>query len=95
MTTIQIRIDEKTKDEAGKIFNNLGIDMTTAIKLFLRQISIKKAFPFPIDSNEEAYYINNFHKLSESSLGFWKDEKDDTYQKFYDKKCKQSQNKEK
>jgi addiction module RelB/DinJ family antitoxin len=94
MTTIQIRIDEKTKDEANKIFNNLGIDMTTAIKLFLKQISIKKAFPFPIGLDEEAYYLNNFHRLSESSLESWKDGKDDIYQKFYEKQCKKSQRKE-
>ena len=91
MTTIQIRIDEKTKNEAGKIFNNLGIDMTTAIKLFLKQASIKKALPFPIDLDEDAYYLNNFHKLAESSLDFWKNKKDDVYMKFYEKQCRKSQ----
>lgn len=46
MTTIQIRIDEKTKKSAQKVLNNLGIDMSTAIKAYLRQITIQEGIPF-------------------------------------------------
>ena len=35
---IQIRIDSKTKREAKKVLDNLGIDMSSAVKLFFRQI---------------------------------------------------------
>lgn len=48
MTTIQIRIDEKTKREAKKILGKLGIDMSTAIKAYLKQITIKEGIPFPL-----------------------------------------------
>lgn len=48
MTTIQIRIDEKTKKSAQKVLNNLGIDMSTAIKAYLKQITIKEGIPFPL-----------------------------------------------
>jgi len=45
MTTIQIRIDEKTKNSANKVLSKLGLDMSGAIKLYLRQISMKKNLP--------------------------------------------------
>lgn len=48
MTTIQIRIDEKTKKAAKKELDELGIDMSGAIKLFLNQIAIHHRIPFPI-----------------------------------------------
>ena len=46
MSNIQIRIDKKEKEEAKKIFDKLGLDMSSAIKLFLRQARIKKGLPF-------------------------------------------------
>jgi len=46
MANIQIRIDDKEKLKAKKIFNELGLDMSSAIKLFLRQTTIRKGLPF-------------------------------------------------
>ncbi|MBT3704762.1 type II toxin-antitoxin system RelB/DinJ family antitoxin [Candidatus Peregrinibacteria bacterium] len=48
MTTIQIRIDEETKKSAQKVLNELGLDMSTAIKAFFRQVVLKKGIPFRI-----------------------------------------------
>lgn len=48
MTTIQIRIDEKTKRSAQKVLGKLGIDMSTAIKAYLKQISIRDGIPFSL-----------------------------------------------
>jgi len=48
MTTIQIRIDDKTKREAKKILDKIGVDMSSAIKMYLRQVAIQKGIPFPL-----------------------------------------------
>ncbi|MFC1615909.1 type II toxin-antitoxin system RelB/DinJ family antitoxin [Patescibacteria group bacterium] len=48
MSHIQIRIDEKTKKSAKKVLDKIGIDMTTAIKIYLKQIVITKGIPFKI-----------------------------------------------
>lgn len=48
MSTIQIRIDEKTKKSAKKVLDEVGIDMSSAIKLYLHQISIRRGIPFQI-----------------------------------------------
>jgi DNA-damage-inducible protein J len=42
---IQIRIDAKTKNEAKKILEGLGMDMSSAVKIFFRQVINTKSFP--------------------------------------------------
>lgn len=46
MATIQIRIDEGTKRAAKKVLDALGLDMSTAIKAYFKQISLRKGLPF-------------------------------------------------
>ena len=48
MTTVQIRIDEKTKRDAKKVLDRLGIDMSGAMKLYLRQIALRKRIPMDL-----------------------------------------------
>ncbi len=45
-TTLQIRIDSKDKKDAQKIFKDLGMDITTGVKSFIKQVVIDKALPF-------------------------------------------------
>ena len=37
-STLQIRINKKTKEKAKKVFNDLGIDMSSGVKLYLSQV---------------------------------------------------------
>jgi DNA-damage-inducible protein J len=46
MTTIQVRVDENTKKNAQAILNKLGFDLSSAIKIYLRQVVQKKGIPF-------------------------------------------------
>ena len=48
MTTINIRTDEKRKKLATAILKEMGLDMSSAIQLFLQQVIITKSIPFPI-----------------------------------------------
>lgn len=48
MTTIQVRVDERTKRTSAKILNDLGLDMSGAIKVYLKQIIASKGIPFPL-----------------------------------------------
>ena len=36
-TSMSIRLDSEVKEQAQLVFNHLGMDMTTAINIFLRQ----------------------------------------------------------
>lgn len=48
MTTIQIRTDEKVKKKAQGVFHKLGIDMSSAINVFLYQVILRDGLPFKI-----------------------------------------------
>ena len=47
-TTINIRANKKLKDQSKKILAEMGLDMSSAIKLFLQQVVITKSIPFRI-----------------------------------------------
>lgn len=45
----QIRIDCNVKKEATKLFKNLGLDMSSAVNIFLRQCILKGGLPFSVE----------------------------------------------
>ena len=45
---LQIRIDSETKREAKAILDQLGLDMSSAVKIFFRQVINAKNLPFEI-----------------------------------------------
>ncbi|MGI6594551.1 MAG: type II toxin-antitoxin system RelB/DinJ family antitoxin [Christensenellales bacterium] len=47
-TNLNIRIDKKIKDQAEIIFAELGLNMTTAINMFLRTVVREKKIPFEL-----------------------------------------------
>lgn len=51
MTTLNIRIDEKTKSHAFKVLSKVGFDMSSAIKVFLSQVIIEGGLPFTPTTN--------------------------------------------
>lgn len=48
MTNLNIRIDKEIKMAAEKIFEELGLNMTTAVNLFLRQSIRENGIPFAL-----------------------------------------------
>lgn len=64
---IQIRIDAETKRETKKILDSLGIDMSSAIKLFFRQIINAKNLPFEL-RGENGLTLRNAELLRESII---------------------------
>ncbi|MBR6199962.1 MAG: type II toxin-antitoxin system RelB/DinJ family antitoxin [Spirochaetales bacterium] len=67
---LQTRIDTEVKTEAESLFESLGLDITTAIRLFLKQAINQQRIPFEIippkydfseetlDAIEEAKHIS-------------------------------------
>lgn len=51
MATIptQIRIDEQLKKQSMELFNNLGLDMSGAITMFLKQCVLRNGLPFAVE----------------------------------------------
>lgn len=45
-TLVQIRVDEDLKNEATSIFEQLGLDLPTAFRIFLKKSVEKRGIPF-------------------------------------------------
>ena len=50
-TSMNLRIDKNLKKDAEALFDTLGINMTTAINIFLRQSVRDQGIPFQITAN--------------------------------------------
>lgn len=46
--TIQVRVDAKTKRSVAKVFEALGLDVSTGVKIYFQQVLRQKAIPFPL-----------------------------------------------
>ena len=62
VSNINIRVDNAIKQEAQDIFSSMGLDMTTAINIFLRQSIRQRSIPF---------FVSAEPKRKEPKLGGW------------------------
>lgn len=61
-STIQIRIDTKTKNDSRKILEELGLDMSTAVKMFLKNVTATHSIPFEVRT------VNGFTRAQEQEM---------------------------
>ena len=52
---LQLRIDEKLKQEATEIYSQLGLDLPTAIRIFLTRSVQMKGIPFSMQLPDKEY----------------------------------------
>lgn len=45
----QIRIDSEVKKEANELFSELGMDMSSAVNIFLKQCVLRGGLPFKVE----------------------------------------------
>lgn len=48
---VQFRVDEKLKKDAIKVYENLGLDLSTAVKLFFKKTVAMNKMPFSINND--------------------------------------------
>lgn len=84
MANLNIRIDDNLKKQAQQLFKDIGLDMTTAITMFLQQAVTDSGIPFKIRKynqetmdayNEVEDMINNPDKYKgyDNLDDLWKD----------------------
>lgn len=44
--TIQLRVEQSLRDDAQMVCNRMGMDLTTAIRVFLNQLVVENGLPF-------------------------------------------------
>lgn len=49
--SMNVRMDKNIKEQAQKLFSEFGLDMTTAINIFLRQSIREQKIPFEVRMN--------------------------------------------
>lgn len=68
MTTavLQTRVDADTKKKAEELFSSLGLDTTTAIRLFLKQAINQQRIPFEIVPPQESFSETTLAAIEEA-----------------------------
>ena len=61
--SITVRVNEQNKNEASKILEGLGLNMTTAINMFIAQVVMRRAIPFEVA--EPRYSIDTMEAIAE------------------------------
>ena len=55
-TVINIRMDEELKKQAEYLFNEFGMNMTTAFTIFAKAVVREKRIPFEISASTDDFY---------------------------------------
>ena len=69
-TTIQVRIDDDLKIQATEVFDRLGIDFSTAIRMFLKKSVAVNGIPFEVRNeipSEAAAAVESMRKTAEEN----------------------------
>lgn len=65
-TSMSIRLDSEVKEQAQQVFNSLGMDMTTAINIFLRQAIQYQGLPFDVRLDESRKLVEVLADLEQN-----------------------------
>jgi len=68
MAQINIRIDDVLKEKAELLFEDLGLNMTTAFNIFIRQSLREGGIPFEITTRVDPFFSEANMKVLEDSI---------------------------
>ena len=68
MAQVNIRLDDGLKEKADLLFEELGLNMTTAINIFVRQTVRQGGIPFGITVNTDPFYSASNMKILRQSV---------------------------
>lgn len=52
---LQVRVEDSLKEKAASVFENLGIDTSTAVRMFLKRSVMENGIPFRMTLPKEPY----------------------------------------
>ncbi|MFZ7103593.1 MAG: type II toxin-antitoxin system RelB/DinJ family antitoxin [Peptococcaceae bacterium] len=68
MAQVNIRIDDDLKEKADALFSELGLNMTTAFNIFVRQSVRQGGIPFEITTQIDPFYGESNMKVLKKSI---------------------------
>ena len=66
-TIFQMRIDEALKNEATKLYDAIGLDLPTAIRMFLKKSISEQGIPFSTSINAKQRGIELLNEFSKEA----------------------------
>ena len=57
-SVVQFRVDDELKEQATAVCENLGIDLPTALRMFMKRTVLANGIPFNMTLPKEAYRSN-------------------------------------
>lgn len=70
-SVVQVRVDDELKVQASEICDKLGIDLTTAIRMFMKRMVFQNGIPFSMTLPNKPYDgikgVLALHQLSEEA----------------------------
>src|SRR5438132_14406902 len=54
-SNVQIRVETALKKKAEKVFEGVGLNMPTAIRVFLKKVVATRSIPFPVSAKGSPY----------------------------------------
>ncbi|MCL1837695.1 MAG: type II toxin-antitoxin system RelB/DinJ family antitoxin [Propionibacteriaceae bacterium] len=57
MSTVTVRVDEQTKQNATAVLSDIGLDISTAVRMFLRQVVLRGQMP--IELMQDSFYSHS------------------------------------
>ena len=67
---IQVRVEDSLKDEAAQVFEKLGIDTSTAVRMFLKRSIMENGIPFRMTLPKEPYRAEKgYRTMSKAKQG--------------------------
>lgn len=80
-STLQIRIEDSLKEQAIDLFDRLGLDLPTAVRMFLRKSVLENGIPFEVkdkprvsDKGLEVLYALNDEAIKNGTAGMTEEE---------------------
>lgn len=71
MAVLQVRIDDDLKWQSNEILEEIGLDLSTAIRMFLKKVIMTRSIPFDTTINEDSLKfrmaIRKMQKISEEN----------------------------
>lgn len=61
-TSVNIKMEEDVKEQAKRLFDELGLDMTSAVNIFLKTAIREQCIPFVLSVKEDDKMQSEFEK---------------------------------
>ena len=62
-SVINVNVPKDVKEEANKLFNSLGLNMSTAINMFLKKSIFERGIPFEVKQAPSNEFIESMKEL--------------------------------